>query len=709
LQVPGCPTGGAGAILAGGNGGYDPGGPGAAITGGSATGPAGDGLDAVGGTSSGFAGGVGGRFQGGGGFNGGSAGGDFTGGNGGPGGSGLVAAGGTGNGASSIGGRGGVFNGGSGNSGGVGGVFKGGSGGTFGGDGIDVTSGSGNMASNRGLAAHFYGRVYLDNSPKFGGGSLSDGGLTFPDSTIQVTAGLPLTGGTLTGALNGTTATFTGAVTSVYGDLVTIGGNLDLPGTSATSGGAPATGVINLENRPFIHECCFNFSDGFTNTFVGLAAGNFKSALTGEYNTATGLGALDSISGGANNTADGVSALQNNTTGGFNTAIGVGALFANVSGSYNTAVGSAAGANPNTLPVAGSNITFIGASASATVDNLTNATAIGFGAQVGESNALVLGGTGANAVNVGIGTTTPGATLHVSGVDAVGVSYPMFLQTNSTGLTFGPSFDSTLGRILRLGDLALTCGSCPGSSNAYDLGIDKQGNFFASPTGIQQSGVTQLSEETLIMTRQGDFFLGGVTGSGHSCFSYAPCSPVATLEIDLTSDQTSILVGKNSVGHNVFRVDDTGKGYFDGGTATTGADFAESVAVRGNRSEYEPGDLLVIDPSGERRLALSQTPYSTLVAGIYSTKPGLLATPHTMDDPAIKTSEVPLAVVGIVACKVTAENGPIRVGDLLVTSSRPGHAMKGTDRSQMLGAVVGKALEPLPEGTGVIQVLVTLQ
>ena len=35
--------------------------------------------------------------------------------------------------------------------------------------------------------------------------------------------------------------------------------------------------------------------------------------------------------------------------------------------------------------------------------------------------------------------------------------------------------------------------------------------------------------------------------------------------------------------------------------------------------------------------------------------------------------------------------------------------MKGTDRTRMLGAVIGKALEPLREGTGVILVLVTLQ
>jgi hypothetical protein len=71
--------------------------------------------------------------------------------------------------------------------------------------------------------------------------------------------------------------------------------------------------------------------------------------------------------------------------------------------------------------------------------------------------------------------------------------------------------------------------------------------------------------------------------------------------------------------------------------------------------------------------------------------------------------EVPLAVVGIVPCKVTTENGPVKAGDLLVTSSLPGHAMKGTDKSKMLGAVVGEALQSIETGTGIIQVLVTLQ
>jgi hypothetical protein len=167
------------------------------------------------------------------------------------------------------------------------------------------------------------------------------------------------------------------------------------------------------------------------------------------------------------------------------------------------------------------------------------------------------------------------------------------------------------------------------------------------------------------------------------------------------------IIGRG-LGHTNFRVDDTGKVFADGGFQTGGADFAESFAVRGERNQYEAGDLLVIDRSGSRRMALAQNPYSKLVAGIYSTKPGLLGTPHTMSDPAIE-QEVPLAVVGVVPCKVTADNGSIAPGDLLVSSSTPGFAMRGTNRKRMLGAVVGKALEPLTNGKGTILVLVTLQ
>jgi hypothetical protein len=167
-------------------------------------------------------------------------------------------------------------------------------------------------------------------------------------------------------------------------------------------------------------------------------------------------------------------------------------------------------------------------------------------------------------------------------------------------------------------------------------------------------------------------------------------------------------VDVNNVHTSVFRVDSTGKGYFNGGTEVGGADFAESVRVGKSGLPYGPGDLLVVDETADRQMTVAARPYSTLVAGIYSTKPGILATPRGIDPPAAH-AEVPVAVMGIVPCKVSAENGPIRRGDLLVASATPGHAMKGTDRGRMLGAVVGKALGNQPSGTGVIEVLVTLQ
>ncbi len=68
--------------------------------------------------------------------------------------------------------------------------------------------------------------------------------------------------------------------------------------------------------------------------------------------------------------------------------------------------------------------------------------------------------------------------------------------------------------------------------------------------------------------------------------------------------------------------------------------------------------------------------------------------------------EVPVAIMGIVPCKVSAENGPIRPGDLLVTSSTAGHAMR--DGNPKTGTVVGKALDTLEGGVGVIPVLVAL-
>ena len=139
-----------------------------------------------------------------------------------------------------------------------------------------------------------------------------------------------------------------------------------------------------------------------------------------------------------------------------------------------------------------------------------------------------------------------------------------------------------------------------------------------------------------------------------------------------------------------------------------GGDYAEAVNVAGDRKHYEPGDVLVIDPDAPGKFLKSAEPYSTAVTGIYATKPGVIGRRQTMD-PGTASSEVPMAMVCIVPTKVSAENGPIKPGDLLVTASAIGYAMKGTDRSRLAGAVIAKALGTLSSGTGVIEAVVTLQ
>jgi hypothetical protein len=161
-------------------------------------------------------------------------------------------------------------------------------------------------------------------------------------------------------------------------------------------------------------------------------------------------------------------------------------------------------------------------------------------------------------------------------------------------------------------------------------------------------------------------------------------------------------------GANVARIDKTGKGFFNGGTQNSGADIAEAFDVDGNPDQYEPGDVLVISTNKDRSVERSNEPYSTLVAGVFATKPGVLLTEDNIDSDL--KNKVPMGVLGVIPTKVCLQGGAIKRGDLIVTSSLPGVAMKADPDKVKVGQVIGKALQDFDQNTvGKINVLVSIK
>jgi hypothetical protein len=294
------------------------------------------------------------------------------------------------------------------------------------------------------------------------------------------------------------------------------------------------------------------------------------------------------------------------------------------------------------------------------------------------TDAMYLNGSG----NVGIGTTTPAALLHLEGPDSV-------LNLENTDPSYGA------GDVLQFGH----------NQGGSTIPAAKIRSFLVNGDGAgSRAGNLIFSTSNAgVVTDQMTILYTGNVGIGTTNPGANPPSGVSGTFLEVNGN---VMLTQNGGGKLVFQ---------DGSVQTTafipancGADYAESVGVTGDRTAYQPGDVLVIDPNAPGKFLKANQAYSTMVAGIYSTKPGYVGRLQPASDPA-SANEIPMAMVGRVPTKVSAENGPIKVGDLLVTSSTMGYAMKGTDRSQLTGAVVGKALGSLDSGTGTILVLVTLQ
>jgi hypothetical protein len=142
-----------------------------------------------------------------------------------------------------------------------------------------------------------------------------------------------------------------------------------------------------------------------------------------------------------------------------------------------------------------------------------------------------------------------------------------------------------------------------------------------------------------------------------------------------------------------------------GDVILSGADCAEYFDVA-DSDRIQPGAVMSINEDGV--LEACQTPYDKNVVGVASGggayRPGLLLDWQESDHP-----RMPIALTGKVWCLADASSQPIEVGDLLTTSSTPGHAMAAVDRRAAFGAVLGKTLTRLASGTGLVLALVGLR
>jgi len=303
-------------------------------------------------------------------------------------------------------------------------------------------------------------------------------------------------------------------------------------GNAASGAQALFSNTTGDDNAALGVEALYSNTTGSGNTANGAQA--LYSNTKGYANTASGSQALYSNTAGYNNAACGIYALYSNSTGNYNTASGVESLYSNTTGVDNTASGNYALYYNST----GTNDTALGYNAGpdSGSPSLTNATAIGANAVVSESNALVLGGTGSNAVAVGIGTAKPQYTLDVHGTgnftQAVTFASNQTFPGAGTVTSVGSGTGLTGGPITTSGTLQVDTTVVPQLNTANTFTGNQTVNGNLSATGVVTGSSFGIGSNLFAFgsfTNQNAFlgFAGnptmtgtGNTGSGYQALQY---------------------------------------------------------------------------------------------------------------------------------------------------------------------------------------------
>lgn len=370
----------------------------------------------------------------------------------------------------------------------------------------------------------------------------------------------------------------------------------------------PTAGSANYIQNGAALQAASNFNISGNGTAGGTLSGNVVNATTqfnlggvrilgalpsANFFAGKGAGAnLSSLSG--NNTFVGEVAGRFTTDGYTNTFIGTGAGYENTFGNYNVYVGVDAGAGRTVE----SQNTLLGTFTKA-APGVNNAVAIGFQAEVHQSDSIVLG---YGATRVGIGTPAPQARLHVVGNARV-----------DGDLTVSGTLNATVNNALQLGGVAanqyvqtndarLSDDRNPkaGSSNYIQNGTTPQAasNFSISGNGIAAgtlsgnlvNAVTHYSvNNQRVLSVAGTSSLAVGIGAGVGGIQNAFFGTDAG-QLSTTSQNNSFFgngagfqVRGNS---NAFFGRDTGRGTLDGAENVFVGDSAGLANVHGSQNTF---------------------------------------------------------------------------------------------------------------------------
>lgn len=333
---------------------------------------------------------------------------------------------------------------------------------------------------------------------------------------------------------------------------------------------------------------------------------------------------------------------------------------------------------------------YIGVQGNATTSNAAGSTYGGyFTASGGANNYGIYASSSKHYLqgNVGLGTTAPGARLHLKGA-----GFPdsfIYLDTSGAGQDSGLRF--------------------------YENGTVKSHLYWSAPT--QNLKLYGNGASGLDVTATGNVGIGTGTPAEklHVWGNYLRVEGGGSEQAYIGGDGWGgdVQIGSMNVGvSNIAMYNPTSSQYMSVYLKNVhvmgGADIAEPFESA-DADRLEPGMVMAIDTANPGQLVLADKAYDTKVAGIVSGANGISAGMTMVQEGTAASGTVPVALSGRVYAWADASFGSIEPGNLLTTSDTPGHAMKVTENARAQGAIIGKAMSRLSTGKGLVLVLITLQ